>query len=269
MFETRDLADYNKAQSRLATYNRAHFYLGSPLEFQKVLDRISEAMGINPEYEARGEDGLERWPPLMPLPKTAEPGQAVIDAYVRPALLLVPPGAKFLSDKPPAPPPRTVYIDNGCGCWQQDSSSSSVEDCVVCCACDKLATKGAFSCPRCDGWACIDCLQKCARCGNEVCDNCVMECVPCETLICTHCATGSVCTTCHEVWESRSVHDVEGNVSVRTPLEFQQYLDKISDEKGVDPQYELRGDDGLELWPPLLPLPEKAGLGQRTMGDFV
>lgn len=99
MFEARDVAGYNKMQSRLATYNRVHFTnLGSPLEFQKLLDRITEAMGIDPEYELRGEDGLERWPPLPPLPKQAGRSQRTIDTYVRPALLLVPPGAVLLSD---------------------------------------------------------------------------------------------------------------------------------------------------------------------------
>lgn len=90
LFEWRDIAHFIKERSLPA----------SPLAFQKVLDRISEVMGLDPEYESRGEDGLERWPPLQPLPKHLPPGQAVIDAYVRPALLLVPPGAKFLSDKP-------------------------------------------------------------------------------------------------------------------------------------------------------------------------
>jgi hypothetical protein len=72
----------------------------SPLAFQKMLDRISVAMGLDPEYELRGEDGLEVWPPLRSLPKQAGRGQRTIDDFVRPALMLVPPGAVLLSDKP-------------------------------------------------------------------------------------------------------------------------------------------------------------------------
>ena len=73
----------------------------SPLKFQHLLDRITEAMGIDPEYELRGEDGIEAWPPLPPLPKQAGRSQRTIDAYVRPALLLIPPGAVLLSDTQP------------------------------------------------------------------------------------------------------------------------------------------------------------------------
>jgi hypothetical protein len=87
-------------------------------------------------------------------------------------------------------------------------------------------------------------------------------------MVCTHCMTGPVCTTCQQVWESRSVHDVGGNVCVRTPSEFQNFLDKISEEKGVDPEYELRGEDGLEVWPPPLDLPKEAPPGQAVLGTF-
>ena len=113
----------------------------------------------------------------------------------------------------------------------------------------------------------------CGVCGDALCDACSVDCVPCDAGVCSGCMKGNTCRTCESIYKSRSFHEFElhSNLSTtaRTPLQFQLFLDKLSKHKGVIIDLDDRDEDGLELNPPLPPLPKVAPPGQRVIDDYI
>ena len=121
-----------------------------------------------------------------------------------------------------------------------------------------------------------ECLYACDTCGDANCFSakCANSCVACEADLCTRCATRTLklCVHCHALFEYRSVQQHYQKFPrswVNSPRQFQKLLDRITKAKGLDPEYELRGEDGLEVRPPQRPLPTEPGPGQCTIDDFV
>ena len=116
-------------------------------------------------------------------------------------------------------------------------------------------------------------VMPCGVCGDSLCDTCAPVCVPCDASVCSGCMDGDACRTCNSIFESRSYQEFKQHsnrsFAVKTPLQFQLFLDKLSKHKGVNIDLDDRDEDGLELHPPLPPLPKVAGPDQRTIDDYV
>lgn len=115
-------------------------------------------------------------------------------------------------------------------------------------------------------------LNVCSRCEDTICDKCKDECVGCEVPMCTACE--AVCVKCEDLYEMRSIHVVRRShhmleYEIKSPSDFQEFLDRVSVYKGVDLEMEHRGEDGIERWPPLEPLPMFAEDGQHLIDDYV
>ncbi len=138
------------------------------------------------------------------------------------------------------------------------SDSSSIEFDNICPLCEGLYTDG---------------LAQCDVCGGGLCDTCVLPCVTCDAGVCLGCIKGDMCRTCESIFDSRSFYQFKKtsyfSTTVRTPLEFQWFLDQLSEHKGAIIDLDDRDEDGLELHPPLLPLPKVAPPGQRVIDDYV
>ena len=113
----------------------------------------------------------------------------------------------------------------------------------------------------------------CGVCGEALCDTCAVDCVPCDAGVCSGCIKGDTCRTCTSVFESRSYQEFKQHsnqsFAVKSPQQFQSFLDKLSKHKGIDPDLDDRDEDGLERSPPLAPLPKVAPPGQRVIDDYV
>lgn len=115
-------------------------------------------------------------------------------------------------------------------------------------------------------------IHTCPRCEEDFCNRCRTECVGCEVPMCTAC--DPVCVKCNDLYEMRSIHILRRDhdmleYEIQSPSDFQEFLDRVSVHKGVDLEMEHRGEDGLERWPPLEPLPKVPTDGQYVIDDFV
>lgn len=154
--------------------------------------------------------------------------------------------AKWLVDGRPASPISS-------------SSSSDDEDMSdVCGTCFTLQTTSM--CGGCSATNCfsLTCARPCAACDVDMCNACSVK----FDQICVHC-TGA--------FQTRNMGEYLRRLpwsDINSDTQFQHLLDIITEHMGIDPEYDLRGEDGLEVRVPLAPLPKKADCDQRTLDVF-